>query len=103
MLKLLLALVILWSMYVEQKHNFIYFFKFFAPRICGFNAVLDFLFLGHCFKCTRKWTGSFGGAARRRCDDGATAQRGVLAVARLDGVVRAAGAARRQWRGPVAM
>ena len=24
MLKLLLALVILWSMYVEQRHNFIY-------------------------------------------------------------------------------
>ena len=42
MLKLLLALVILWSMYVEQRHNFIYFFKFFAPRLCGFDAVLDF-------------------------------------------------------------
>ena len=44
MLKLLLALVILWSMYVEQRHNFIYFFKFFAPRLCGFDAVLDFFY-----------------------------------------------------------
>ena len=90
MLKLLLALVILWSMYVEQRHNFIYFFKFFAPRLYGFNAVLDFLFFGRCFTCTRKWTGSFGGATRRRCDDGATAKRGVSAVARPGGAVRAA-------------
>ena len=90
MLKLLLALVILWSMYVEQRHNFIYFFKFFAPRLCGFDAALDFLFFGHCFKCTRKWTGSFGDAARRRCNDGATAQRDMSAVARPGGAVREA-------------
>ena len=50
MLKLLLALVILWSMYVEQRHNFIYFFKFFAPRLCGFNAVLDFIIFRPLFQ-----------------------------------------------------
>ena len=50
MLKLLLALGILWSMYVEQKHNFIYFFKFFAPRLCGFNAVLGFFIFRSLFQ-----------------------------------------------------